>query len=81
MKKILVILSLFLVSTLIAFADNKQEAIDFFNNYVNAANTYSTTVASMYSPDARIIRQVLKPDGTTVDVATDTFSEGLDTFE
>ena len=26
----------------------------------------------MYSPDARIIRQVLKPDGTTVDVATDT---------
>lgn len=72
MKKILVILSLFLVSTLIAFADNKQEAIDFFNNYVNAANTYSTTVASMYSPDARIIRQVLKPDGTTVDVATDT---------
>ena len=55
-----------------AFADDKQEALDFFNNYVNSANNYSPTVAEMYSPSAKIIRQVVKPDGTTVDVETDT---------
>ena len=72
MKKILVsIISLVLFATT-AFADSKQEATDFFNSYVNAANTYSPTIPDMYSPTAKIIRQVVKPDGTTVDVATDT---------
>ena len=72
MKKILFTLFTLTLVSLSVFADNKQEALDFFNNYVNAANTYSTTVADMYSPTAKIIRQVIKPDGTTVDVETDT---------
>ena len=72
MKKILLsILTLTLV-TLTSLADEQKEALDFFNSYVNAANTYSATVADMYSPTAKIIRQVVKPDGTTVDVSTDT---------
>ena len=72
MKKIFVSLIISLLVSTAVFADGKQEAMDFFNSYVNAANTYSPTIPDMYSPTAKIIRQVVKPDGTTVDVATDT---------
>lgn len=72
MKKILLsTITLFLV-TLSVFADAQQEVLDFFNNYVKAANSYDSSVATMYSPSAKIIRQVVKPDGTLVDVTTDT---------
>lgn len=73
MKKLL---SLFILLVIFicpkAFADGKQEALDFFNNYVSAANSYSNTVGEMYSPTAKIIRQVVKPDGTTANAYTDT---------
>ena len=72
MKKILLTLISLAFVSLSAFADDKQEALNFFNSYVNAANNYSNSVGDMYSPSAKIIRQVVKPDGTTVDVATDT---------
>lgn len=72
MKKYLLTLIALAFISLSAFADDKQDALSFFNSYVNAANNYSPTVAEMYSPSAKIIRQVIKPDGTTVDVATDT---------
>lgn len=72
MKNIFLSLIIIAMTTLTSFADNSKEALDFFNSYVNAANTYSPTVTEMYSPSAKIIRQVVKPDGTTVDVATDT---------
>ena len=72
MKKFLTILAILIGFSTVVFADDKQDALNFFNSYVNAANTYSPTVPDMYSPSAKIIRQVIKPDGTTVDVATDT---------
>ena len=72
MKKILITLSLIIAGTLAVFADGRQEALNFFNSYVNAANTYSNSVGDMYSPNAKIIRQVIKPDGTTADAVTDT---------
>lgn len=53
-------------------ADENSEAIKFFKKYVNAANNYEDSLLKMYSPDAKIIRQVLKPDGELVDVETDT---------
>ena len=55
-----------------AFADDAADARAFFDSYVNAANNYSPTIETMYSPKAKIIRQVVKPDGTLVDVNTDT---------
>ena len=74
MKKLLLLLIagilLFIGSS--AFADEQQEAIKFFKSYVDAANNYSPELIKMYSPDAKIIRQVVKPDGTLVDVTTDT---------
>lgn len=75
MKKLLTLLTifgLFLTTGLQAFADDAQEALKFFNSYVSAANSYSPTVANMYAPNAKIIRQVIKPDGTLVNVNTDT---------
>ena len=70
MKRILTILTFFALS-LGAYADNATEAVDFFNQYVNAANSYSQELPSFYSPSARIIRQVIKPDGELVDKEID----------
>jgi hypothetical protein len=72
MKKILSILFILIATSLTAFADDTQDVKNFFNSYVSAANSYSATVANMYSPSAKIIRQVVKPDGTLVNVNTDT---------
>lgn len=73
MKRIFVILFISLYFTAgIAFAENSADVLKFFRNYVNAANSYSDTLVDMYSPNAKIIRQVVKPDGELVDVETDT---------
>ena len=72
MKKILTTLIILLGTTMAAFADDAQDALKFFNSYVSAANSYSPTVATMYSPNAKIIRQVIKPDGSLVNVDTNT---------
>ena len=71
MKKVLFLLVLFLSTSVAVFADNQTEAVEFFNKYVNAANTYSQELPSFYSPKARIIRRVIKPDGELVDKETD----------
>ena len=70
-KNILTLITLAFIS-LPVFADDSLEALKFFNSYVEGANNYSPTIVEMYSPSAKIIRQVVKPDGTTVDVGTDT---------
>lgn len=73
MKKILLAISLLFMTTLCpALADDKQDAIQFFNDYVKAANTYNPVITTLYSPNAKIIRQVVKPDGTTANAYTDT---------
>lgn len=74
MKKFLLFLfaCVLLLSGTKVFADEEQEAVKFFKEYVNAANNYSPELIQMYSPDAKIIRQVIKPDGELVDVETDT---------
>lgn len=72
MKKIFLSIITAAFVTLSVLADGKQDALNFFNNYVKAANSYDASVATMYSPNAKIIRQVIKPDGTLVDVSTDT---------
>lgn len=75
MKKILSVLmifGLFICIGLKAFADDSQEALKFFNSYVAAANSYNPSITTMYSPNAKIIRQVVKPNGELVNVATNT---------
>lgn len=53
-------------------ANNNNEGVNFFKKYINAANNYDSSVLDMYAPNAKIIRQVIKPDGELVDVETDT---------
>lgn len=72
MKKILLTFLTLLTFSACAFADDIKEVRAFFNNYVNAANTYNNSVTTMYSPDAKIIRQVVKPDGGLANAYTNT---------
>ena len=72
MKKILLLISVFMFMSVAVFADDRQSAINFFNNYVKAANSYDMNLGRFYSPKAVIIRQVVKPDGTTANAYTDT---------
>lgn len=75
MKKLLSIIAifgLFMCVGLKAFADDAADAKAFFNSYINAANTYNPALLNYYSPNAKIIRQVIKPNGQLVNVSTDT---------
>ena len=72
MKRILSLLIILAGLSAPVIAGEKEDALQFFNDYVKAANTYSTTIPNMYSPNAKIIRQVVKPDGTIVTRQTNT---------
>lgn len=75
MKKLLsifILFTLFVFTGLKANANEASEAEAFFNNYVQAANSYNPSLTKMYSPSAKIIRQVVKPNGTTANVYTNT---------
>ncbi len=75
MKKLLlkfIIFGLVIFNGLHVFANDAEEAKAFFNKYVNAANTYSPTIPDFYSPNAKIIRQVVKPDGSLANAYTNT---------
>lgn len=67
MKKIVLLFVVFILG-LNVFAGDQQSALDFFNNYVQASNNYSPSLLNMYSNNARIIRQVITPDGRLVNV-------------
>ncbi len=71
MKKILLLLIMLLFTTTISFADDLEIAKNKFNSYVRAANSYNPSLVNYYSPNAVIIRQVVKPDGTTANATTD----------
>ena len=75
MKKFIIILfSLFLVG-ISCYASETEEVQDFFNRYVEAANSYDTNYFSYYAEDAKIIRVVEKNDGTfeTVNIPFDRY--------
>ncbi|MDD3435638.1 MAG: hypothetical protein PHC64_00645 [Candidatus Gastranaerophilales bacterium] len=67
MKKFLLVFCILVFGTIV-FAGEQDDAMAFFNSVVNASNTYSPNLSSMYSDSAKIIRQVIKPDGTLVNV-------------
>jgi hypothetical protein len=70
MKKILLTLFILIFGAGV-FAADQDDALKFFNSFVNASNTYSSELLKMYSDDAKIIRQVVKPDGKQVNVPFD----------
>ena len=69
MKKIILALFIALLASP-AVADDLDLVKGKFNKYVQAANSYSPSLLNYYSPNAKIIRQVVKPDGSTANATT-----------
>lgn len=65
MKKIILTVMVMMLG-MVAFAGEKDDALTFFQNFVSASNSYSPAILNMYSENARIIRQVVKPNGQLV---------------
>ena len=72
MNKLLITLTVLFITALNTYAMTESDARAFFDNYVKKANSYSNELNSMYSPNAVIIRQVIKPNGELVNVYTNT---------
>lgn len=62
MKKILLLLVVMMFGMGV-FASDQDDALNFFNSFVSASNNYSPVLLNMYSDNAKIIRQVVKPNG------------------
>lgn len=54
------------------YAQTPKDGIDFFLQYQNYANNYDSKLLNMYSPNAKIIREVITPTGGTEDVIVPT---------
>ena len=74
MKNFIVSLSFLILSGcfLCVNAATPDEALSFFNKYINAANTYSDTLTTFYAPDAKIIREGYNSAGKKVSVEVGT---------
>lgn len=63
MKKIFLSIMSLMMLSLCALADDKADVLAAFNQYVNAANSYSKDLPSYYIQDAKIVRVVNKKQG------------------
>ncbi|MGN1153910.1 MAG: hypothetical protein ACI4S3_07760 [Candidatus Gastranaerophilaceae bacterium] len=72
MKKLVLCILTLAITMGVCFAATTQDALNFFNKYVAAANAYNPIITTMYAPDAKIIRQVVKPDGSIISRQTNT---------
>lgn len=70
--KIITIISLLCLNQIAVQAQTPKEAMDFFIKYMDCANNYDKNLLDMYSSDAKIIREVVKPTGEVVDVVVPT---------
>ncbi|MBQ2872160.1 hypothetical protein IJE86_10705 [bacterium] len=70
-KKLVISLILILAGS-VSFAGPSEDVAAFFDKYVAAANSYDENIPTFYAPDAKIIRVVVKKDGTKESVVTDT---------
>ena len=63
--KIILIIFYFVFTVLQVNAGTPKEGMDFFNQFTNYSNSYNKALLGMYSPDVKIIREVVKPSGET----------------
>ncbi len=63
MKKLITLFFLFFMG-IYCYSSETEEVQNFFNRYVEAANSYDINYFSYYAEDAKIIRVVEKNDGT-----------------
>ena len=67
MKKLLSTFIILMLG-LTVFAGEQDDALKFFNSFMSASNNYSSELLNMYSSNAKIIRQVVKPDSSLLNV-------------
>jgi len=63
MKKIILVITVMFFATLSVLADDKQDVMNVFNNYIEDANAYSNNLPDYYINNAKIIRVVNKKQG------------------
>ncbi len=63
MKKIILLLTFVMLSSLSVMADDKQDVLSVFNAYIQDANSYSSNLANYYVNNAKIVRIVNKKQG------------------
>ena len=68
MKHQILLLLILLTALSPAYARTTKDGMDFFTRYTNYANSYDKALLGMYSPNAKIIREVVKPTGDTEQV-------------
>ena len=68
--KSIIILGLFftILSINPSYSLTLQQGMNFFSQYQDYANSYNSSLLNMYSPDAKIIREVIKPCGNVVPI-------------
>lgn len=64
MKKIVIILVCILCINTYCFGNETDDVQKFFNEYIDAANSYSCDYFNYYAKEPKIIRVVEKPDGS-----------------
>ena len=70
MKKFLITFCTLLIGLSANAAVTADQALTFFAKYIDSANNYKEDVVNFYTPDAKIIRVVMKLDGSTVTLTT-----------
>ena len=62
MKKFLITFCTLLIGLSANAAVTADQALTFFAKYIDSANNYKEDVVNFYTPDAKIIRVVMKPE-------------------
>lgn len=68
MRKLVLIIFCIFLTAADGIAKTTKDGMAFFDKYTNYANSYDDALLGMYSPDAKIIREVVKPTGETEEV-------------
>ena len=68
MKRIFCLILLGILVSVSTCAKTTKDGIAFFDKYVQYANSYNSELLNMYSPNVKLIRQVVKPTGKTEEI-------------
>ena len=68
MKRIFCLILLGILVSVSTCAKTTKDGMAFFDKYVQYANSYNSELLNMYSPNVKIIREVVKPTGKTEEI-------------
>ena len=68
MKHKIILLFILFTTVTSAQAETTKDGMAFFDKFTNYSNSYNEALLGMYSPDVKIIREIVKPSGETEQV-------------